>query len=80
MHNHHFKPEKKTESSDMTMFVMKIGPVPDLQELPSTIVSGRSIMVSGWSTSVSGVLPWCQDGLPWCQECLLWCQEGLPWC
>ena len=32
--NHYFKPENKTDNSDFTIFGMKIGPVPDLQELP----------------------------------------------
>ena len=32
---HYFKPENKTDNSDFTKFVMKIGPVPDLQELPT---------------------------------------------
>ena len=30
----YFKPENKTHNSDFTEFCMKIGPVPDLQELP----------------------------------------------
>ena len=34
--NHYFKPENKTDKGDFTMFVMKIGPVPDLQELPGS--------------------------------------------
>ena len=33
---HYFKPENKTDNSDFTIFGMKIGPVPDLQELPSS--------------------------------------------
>ena len=33
-HNHYFKPENKTDNSDLTKYGMKIGPVPDLQELP----------------------------------------------
>ena len=31
---HNFKPENKTDNSDFTKFGVKIGPVPDLQELP----------------------------------------------
>ena len=31
---HYLKPENKTDNSDFTNFGMKIGPVPDLQELP----------------------------------------------
>ena len=31
---HYFKSENKTDDSDFTKFGMKIGPVPDLQELP----------------------------------------------
>jgi len=31
---HYFKPENKTDNCDFTKFVIKIGPVPDLQELP----------------------------------------------
>ena len=34
MRNHYFKSENKTDNSDFTIFGMKIGPVPDLQELP----------------------------------------------
>ena len=36
MRNHYLKPENKTDNRDFTIFGMKIGPVPDLQEL-STI-------------------------------------------
>ena len=32
--NHYFKPENKNDNSDFTIFGMKIGHVPDLQELP----------------------------------------------
>ena len=32
--NHYFKPENKTDICDFTIFGIKIGPVPDLQELP----------------------------------------------
>ena len=32
--SHYFKPESKTGNSDFTIFGMKIGPVPDLQDLP----------------------------------------------
>ena len=32
--NHYFKPENKNDNSGFTIFGMKIGPVPDLQELP----------------------------------------------
>ena len=32
--NHYLKPENKTDNSEFTIFGMKIGPVPDLQELP----------------------------------------------
>ena len=35
MRKHYFKPENKTDNSDFTIFGMKIGPVPDPQELPS---------------------------------------------
>ena len=35
MGNHYFKPKMKTNKSDFIIFGMKIGPVPDLQELPS---------------------------------------------
>ena len=31
---HYFKPENKTDNSDFTKFGIKIGPVPDLQEIP----------------------------------------------
>ena len=30
---HYFKPENKTDNLDFTKFGMKIGPVPDLQDL-----------------------------------------------
>ena len=30
----YFKPENKTDNCDFTKFGIKIGPVPDLQELP----------------------------------------------
>ena len=33
--NHYFKTENKNDNSDFTIFGMKIGPVPDLQELPN---------------------------------------------
>ena len=32
---HYFKPENKTDNSNFTKFCMKIGPVHDLQELPT---------------------------------------------
>ena len=32
---YYFKPENKTDNGDFTKFGMKIGPVPDLQEIPS---------------------------------------------
>ena len=31
---HYFKPKNKADNIDFTKFGMKIGPVPDLQELP----------------------------------------------
>ena len=37
MRNNYFKPENKTDNSDFTIFGMKIGPVPDLQELSSNL-------------------------------------------
>ena len=36
-----FKPENKTDNSDFTIFGMKIGPVPDLQELPPSKISQK---------------------------------------
>ena len=33
-----FKPEKKPDNCDFTKFGVKIGPVPDLQELPQSRV------------------------------------------
>ena len=32
---HYFKSKNKTDYNDFTKFVIKIGPVPDLQELPN---------------------------------------------
>ena len=39
--NHYSKPEKKTDYSDFTIFGMKIGLVPDLQELPCKKVNNK---------------------------------------
>ena len=32
---YYFKPENKTDNGDLKKIGMKIGPVPDLQEIPS---------------------------------------------
>ena len=35
MRNHYFKTKNKIDNSDFKIFGLKIGTVPDLQELPS---------------------------------------------
>ena len=37
MRNHYFKPENQTDNIDFTIFGLKMGPVPDLQELLCTV-------------------------------------------
>ena len=41
MHNHYFKTENKTDKSDFKIFGIKIGPVPDLQELLRVLYGGH---------------------------------------
>ena len=72
--NHYFKPENKTDNSDLTKFGMKIGPVPDLQELPYCIP--RSSRVLGRPGQSHGSL---LSALAWQWNCkvVVWPMGGF---